>query len=107
MQGKGDMAVSSSIGSNIFDILIGLPLPWIIKSFVLMGEKQAYTGNTVRAGNLVWNILVLVGMLIAVIATIAWSNWRMTKGLGVMMFVLYAIFLTFALLMAYWDDITG
>ena len=72
-----------------------------------MAQGQNYTGNTVRAGNLVWNILVLVGMLIAVIATIAWSNWRMTKGLGVMMFVLYAIFLTFALLMAYWDDITG
>ena len=107
MQGKGDMAVSSSIGSNIFDILIGLPLPWIIKSFILMAQGQNYTGNTVRAGNLVWNILVLVGMLIAVIATIAWSNWRMTKGLGVMMFVLYAIFLTFALLMAYWNDITG
>jgi sodium/potassium/calcium exchanger 2 len=27
-QGYGDMAVSSSIGSNIFDILIGLPIPW-------------------------------------------------------------------------------
>merc|ERR1719382_1078542 len=28
-QGHGDMAVSSSIGSNIFDILFGLPVPWI------------------------------------------------------------------------------
>jgi Ca2+/Na+ antiporter len=28
-RGSGDMAVSSSIGSNIFDILVGLPLPWI------------------------------------------------------------------------------
>ena len=27
--GEGDMAVSSSIGSNIFDILVGLPIPWI------------------------------------------------------------------------------
>eukprot|EP00968_Pinguiococcus_pyrenoidosus_P027542 scaffold7381_cov310-Pinguiococcus_pyrenoidosus.AAC.88 len=26
--GEGDMAVSSSIGSNVFDILVGLPLPW-------------------------------------------------------------------------------
>ena len=25
-QGEGDMAVSSSIGSNIFDVLVGLPL---------------------------------------------------------------------------------
>merc|ERR1719460_938661 len=29
-QGLGDMAVSSSIGSNIFDVLIGLPLPWLV-----------------------------------------------------------------------------
>lgn len=107
MQGKGDMAVSSSIGSNIFDILIGLPLPWILKSFILMGEGKEYTGNQVRASNLLWNILVLVGMLLAVIVTIACNNWRMTKGLGVMMFILYAIFLTFALLMAYWNDIVG
>ena len=28
-RGNGDMAVSSSIGSNIFDILVGLPVPWI------------------------------------------------------------------------------
>lgn len=27
--GQGDMAVSSSLGSNIFDILVGLPLPWL------------------------------------------------------------------------------
>ena len=26
-QGHGDMAVSSSIGSNIFDVLVGLPFP--------------------------------------------------------------------------------
>lgn len=29
-RGAGDMAVSSSIGSNIFDILVGLPIPWIL-----------------------------------------------------------------------------
>jgi len=29
-QGSGDMAISSSIGSNIFDITVGLPIPWLI-----------------------------------------------------------------------------
>ena len=29
-RGQGDMAVSSSIGSNIFDILVGLPVPWFL-----------------------------------------------------------------------------
>ena len=31
-QGLGDMAVSSSVGSNIFDILMGLPIPWFFYS---------------------------------------------------------------------------
>jgi sodium/potassium/calcium exchanger 2 len=32
-QGHGDMAVSSSIGSNIFDVLVGLPFPWYAISY--------------------------------------------------------------------------
>ena len=32
--GEGDMAVSSSIGSNIFDILVGLPIPWLVYTLV-------------------------------------------------------------------------
>lgn len=38
-RGSGDMAVSSSIGSNIFDILVGLPVPWILYTL--------YKGNPV------------------------------------------------------------
>ena len=29
-KGFGDMALSSSIGSNLFDICVGLPIPWLI-----------------------------------------------------------------------------
>merc|ERR1711991_1064962 len=36
-QGEGDMAVSSSIGSNIFDVGFGLPLPWIVYNLVIIG----------------------------------------------------------------------
>lgn len=30
--GYGDMAVSNSIGSNVFDILLGLGLPWFLST---------------------------------------------------------------------------
>jgi len=39
-KGEGDMAVSSSIGSNIFDILVGLPLPWLI--FILYPNDKDF-----------------------------------------------------------------
>lgn len=33
--GQGDMAVANSIGSNVFDILIGLALPWFLQTCLL------------------------------------------------------------------------
>jgi len=39
--GMGDMAISNCLGSNIFDILLGLSLPWFLKTGV------AYAGTTV------------------------------------------------------------
>ena len=41
-EGLGDMAVSNAIGSNIFDVLICLGAPWLIKTLFLQpGEPAA------------------------------------------------------------------
>lgn len=34
-EGYGDMAVSNAVGSNVFDILICLGLPWFIKTAII------------------------------------------------------------------------
>lgn len=57
--GRGDMAVSSSIGSNIFDILIGLPLPWILYC-ASIGDGQI----TVGSDSLFLSVVILIIMLI-------------------------------------------
>ena len=85
-QGEGDMAVSSSIGSNIFDVLVGLPLPWLLYTLTHWGEVV-----TVGADTLFVSLLVLFLMLAAVIITVAANGWRLTKA-GATMFVLYAVF---------------
>jgi len=85
-QGQGDMAVSSSIGSNIFDILVGLPLPWLIFAF--------YRGEAIQvtASSLTVSILLLVLMLLLVLCTIVYNGWVMTKSLGYWMFFFYFVF---------------
>jgi len=92
-RGQGDMAVSSSIGSNIFDILVGLPVPWIIFT--------AWTGRSVviETNNIWISICVLLGMLVFVIAAIHCQGWKLTKTLGAMMMVFYVLFLVQAILL--------
>jgi len=86
-QGHGDMAVSSSIGSNIFDITVGLPVPWLIYSMLNGGKSIA-----VQNDGLITSILVLIGMLAAVLACIVAMKWRMGKGMGIAMMILYMFF---------------
>ena len=45
--GLGDMAVSNAVGSNVFDILICLGVPWILQTAIKKGQPvQVYSeGN--------------------------------------------------------------
>lgn len=85
--GRGDMAVSSSIGSNIFDVTVGLPLPWILFNLSMSCPVQ------VGADNLVISVLILTGMVAAVVVTIMCCGWKMSKNLGITMMVFYLLFL--------------
>eukprot|EP01084_Bolivina_argentea_P015087 28222_1 len=88
--GNADMAVSSSIGSNIFDVLVGLPLPWI---FATAADIQGLGGRIqVVADSIFLSIIILFAMIGAVLAIIYCSKWRMTRTLGYSMFVLYFLF---------------
>merc|ERR1711871_1458904 len=44
-EGEGDMAVSNAIGSNVFDICIGLGIPWFLVTLV-DGEGKPITAAT-------------------------------------------------------------
>merc|ERR1712048_813418 len=97
--GEGDMAVSSSIGSNIFDILVGLPIPWIIKiGFVEMAAK-GNSGYAVKilSEYIVLYVLILVLMVLCVILSIHFLGWVLNQHLGMGMAGLYAIFLIIVL----------
>lgn len=40
--GHGGMGISNSIGSNTFDILLCLGLPWLIKAYFLPAKSGEY-----------------------------------------------------------------
>lgn len=123
-RGEGDMAVSSSVGSNIFDILVGLPIPWILFTLWPNGKEtvavssesikynvQTFCGSSisspkririilvcqVSAEGLGTSILILLGMVLMIIITIHCQGWKLTKTVAGIMFILYFAFLAQAI----------
>ncbi|KAM6060479.1 sodium/potassium/calcium exchanger 1 [Theristicus caerulescens] len=93
-KGLGDMAVSSSVGSNIFDITVGLPVPWFLYS-VFNGLSPV----AVSSNGLFCAIVLLFLMLLFVIISIAACKWKMNKLLGLTMFALYFVFLIISVML--------
>ncbi|XP_048886996.1 sodium/potassium/calcium exchanger 1 isoform X2 [Brienomyrus brachyistius] len=93
-KGLGDMAVSSSVGSNIFDITMGLPLPWLMFSL-----SNGLVPVAVSSNGLFCAIVLLFLMLLFVIVSIAACKWKMSKRLGLTMFLLYFVFLVLSVML--------
>ncbi|XP_063268786.1 sodium/potassium/calcium exchanger 1 [Prinia subflava] len=93
-KGLGDMAVSSSVGSNIFDITVGLPVPWFLFSIFNGLSPVAVSSN-----GLFCAIVLLFLMLLFVILSIAVCKWKMNKLLGLTMFALYFVFLIISVML--------
>ncbi|XP_054721219.1 sodium/potassium/calcium exchanger Nckx30C-like isoform X2 [Uloborus diversus] len=93
-KGFGDMAVSSSIGSNIFDVTVGLPLPWLLSALIFGPVKVSSSG-------MACSVVILFLMLLFVIISIAVFKWKMNVGLALVMFLLYFAFVAMSLLLEY------
>ncbi|RCN38515.1 K+-dependent Na+/Ca+ exchanger family protein [Ancylostoma caninum] len=106
-KGLGDMAVSSSIGSNLFDICVGLPIPWMLYFLVALFRMENGAFPTVLeeiypvsvaviSNGLICSVGMLFMMLVFLVFAIALSRWRMDKLFGLVMIISYLIFCVFS-----------
>ncbi len=91
-QGRGGMAISNALGSNIFNILIGLALPWFI--IILFTSRKI----TVATENLNSSILLLFATIIVIFFLLMAKKWRITKSAGWFLIGTYVIYLIWAVL---------
>lgn len=92
-KGFGDMAVSSSVGSNIFDILVGLPVPWFLKTAIEGGVVE------IKSDGMAIMIITLFIMVALVVTSIRTFQWKLVKKLGYLYLFLYLLFVIMALLL--------
>ncbi len=94
-QGRGGMAVSNGIGSNIFDIFVGLGLPWLIKSYLV--GSDLVTDST----GLEISIALLFGSVLLMLLVLMWRKWRLGHGLGFFLIMLYVLYIIYEIVKLY------
>lgn len=90
-QGKGSMAVANAIGSNIFDILICLGLPWMI-TMLFLGRPVIHVGTQ----DLLISILILVSTVI-VLFIFLFTDRMLTKKEGWCLLGIYVAYVLWTL----------
>ncbi|KAH8417477.1 hypothetical protein KR222_000726 [Zaprionus bogoriensis] len=91
-EGYGDMAVSNAIGSNVFDILVCLGLPWFIQTAIISPGSHV---NVISKG-LAYSTLSLFSTVVFLILSTHLNGWKLDKRLGIILMLWYLFFITLA-----------
>lgn len=94
-RGEGDMAVSNALGSNIFDILLGLGLPWLIA--LLIGRPIVFLG----VHRLMSWVALLMAVIVVFMTIIVATNWKLNQKTGLLLFGFYITYVAYALLQSF------
>lgn len=90
--GYGDMAVSNAVGSNVFDILLCLGLPWFLQTAIVKPGSHII----VRSKGLTYSTLSLLSTVLFLLVTTYLNNWKLDKKHGIIMMIWYVAFMIMA-----------
>ncbi len=82
------MAVSNSIGSNVFDILVGLGLPWLIQTAIVSPNDVIF----INSAGLTFSAITLLATVVFLLTIVSISNWRLNKKVGTVCLLVYVMF---------------
>ena len=88
-EGRGEMAVANAVGSNIFDITIGLGLPWLL---ILLFQKDTIMVGTTG----LWTSTLLLLGTVAILFVFLWTKRELSRlegGILVFLYVIYVIWI--------------
>ncbi len=85
-QGRAGMAVSNAIGSNIFDVFIGLGFPWFVKTLI---QNENIIFDTARLNV---SVGLLSGSILIILFFLIWRKWKLTQNLGFILILLYILY---------------
>jgi len=90
-KGKGDMAVTNAVWSNIFDILFGLSVPYLIYFAIHGTEQWLAVDNT----SLTASIVLLLASVLAVTFLLLAKQRKINRISGIFLISLYVLYVVY------------
>ncbi|XP_046421271.1 sodium/potassium/calcium exchanger 4-like isoform X1 [Neodiprion fabricii] len=94
-QGHGSMGISNSIGSNIFDVLLCLGLPWFVKA-AFLPQFPGENFVKINSEGLVYSSVSLLSTLVILYGAFICNKFKLDRKVGIYCLVMYAAFLILA-----------
>ena len=87
------MAVSNAFGSNTFNIMVGLGLPWVL--YILSTGLQPYHG--LRDDGITMSVIILGSVLAVFLLLVVPTGFVLYRWHGALFIVLYIAYLAYAI----------
>ncbi|XP_044184180.1 sodium/potassium/calcium exchanger 3-like [Acropora millepora] len=94
-KGEGDMAVSHANGSNMFNILFCLGLPWFLQTALL----EVGSVVTVRNQGINFTVACLFASVVIPVVIVVLNKWYLNKCLGIALVPFYLVFIIISVLL--------
>lgn len=97
MIGLGTMALSNSMGSNTFDVLFCLGLPWLIQTLIVGTQDIDYV--QIQSSTLELSALLMVAILIVFYTVLFANRFLLDVKVGIISLGLYVVFIVVSTLL--------
>lgn len=96
-EGEGDMAVSNAIGSNVFDICLGLGLPWLIATIIDDEARaiKAATESIIASTCILFSVVIVLFVSLYTSKSENGKRFCLYPGVGKILFGCYFLFVIF------------
>ncbi|CAM9541566.1 unnamed protein product [Ectocarpus fasciculatus] len=90
--GEANMAIANAVGSNVFDVLIGLGFPWFLRG-IIKSEPMP-----VDRDGIALNVIILFCTAVLFVSVLAANDWSMNTKMGIFLFCLYVAYVIFVVI---------
>ncbi|OXA44472.1 sodium/potassium/calcium exchanger 4 [Folsomia candida] len=97
-RGEGTMSISNSVGSNTFDVLMCLGLPWLIRASLIASDPgQNYI--QINSGGFKFTVMILIVSIFLMYGMLAVNKFSLDKKIGLIFLSMYVLCIALASLL--------